>query len=219
MSHPRSRMAAVAGSLALSLSLVTAPAALGQDDPGATVEGLLAAIEAKDFEAIPGFFCDEFASQAEAFDLSTMAEGLPPGVDPAGLLDAIILDAEVASTEVVSQTETEAVVMVEGSLSMGIDLEALTPFIESLLEASGMDVTPDMVDQFSTMMGAQFETETLEISEEVTLVPGEAMAWVVCDELGAAAMDDEMAEEPTDEAAAEDPMDEEPAEAEVTEGE
>ena len=122
------------------------------------------------------------------------------------LLDGIQIDAVVDSAEVVSQTDTEAFVMLEGSLSMGIDIEVLTPFIESLLVASGMEVTPEMVDQMSGMMAAQFEAETLEISEEVRVVPGEDGRWLVCDELGS----DDMAEDDMADDMAEDDMAETP---------
>jgi hypothetical protein len=186
MSHSRTRLAALAGSVALSVALVSAPAVLAQDGPEATVEALLAAIEAKDFEALPTFFCAEFAEQASAFDMSALTEGMPPGMDATALLDAFILDTEIATLEVLSQTDTEATVKLEGSLSMDIDVEAMAPFIEALVEMSGLEVTPETVEMFSGLMMSEFEAESTEISEEITLVPGEAMAWVVCSELGAA---------------------------------
>jgi hypothetical protein len=186
MSHSRTRLAALAGSVALSVALVSAPAVLAQDGPEATVEALLAAIEAKDFEALPSFFCAEFAEQASAFDMSALTEGMPPGMDATALLDAFILDTEIATLEVLSQTDTEATVKLEGSMSMDIDVEAMAPFIEALVEMSGLEVTPETVEMFSGLMMSEFEAESTEISEEITLVPGEAMAWVVCSELGAA---------------------------------
>jgi hypothetical protein len=197
MSHTRTRLAAVSASLALSLALVSVPAALAQDGPEATVEGLLAAIEAKDFEALPTFFCEEFAGAMGAFDLSALTEGMPEGMDASTLLDAFIIDTEIASMEVLSQTDAEAIVQVEGSMSMDIDAEAMVPFIEALLEMSGMEVTPETVEMFSSMMMSEFTPETTVISEEITLVPGEAMAWLVCSELGAMDpdTDDELATE------------------------
>ena len=66
MSRPvrsaRSRGIAVAGGLVLALTLVSTPAVLAQEEgPEATVLALMDAIEAKDFEALPTFFCEEFA--------------------------------------------------------------------------------------------------------------------------------------------------------------
>lgn len=193
MTTPRARLAAVAGSLALSLSLASAPVALAQDGPEATVEGLMAAIEAKDFEGLPSFFCAEFADQMGVLDMAALTEGMPPGMDVNTLLDAFILDTEIASMEVVSQSDTEAVVQVDGSMTMDIDADAMEPFIEALLEMSGMEVTPETVEMFSGMMMSEFEAESTEISEEITLVPGEDGGWLICDELGA--MDAGMAEE------------------------
>ena len=67
----RSRMTIVSSGIVLALSLISAPVALAQEDgPDVTVQNLLAAIEAKDFEALPSFFCEEFAAQAATFDLS-----------------------------------------------------------------------------------------------------------------------------------------------------
>ena len=206
MSNSRTRLAAVAGSLALSLSLVSAPAVMAQDGPEATIEGLMAAIEAKDFEGLPSFFCAEFADQMGVLDVGSLSEGLPPGMDVNTLLDAFILDTEIASMEVVSQSDTEAVVQVDGSLSMDIDAAAMVPFIEALLEMSGMEVTPETVEMFSGMMMSEFEAESTEISEEITLVPGEDGGWLICDELGA--LDDGTGDEMADESMAPDMADE-----------
>ncbi len=127
----RSRMIIMSSGLVLALSLISVPVALAQEDgPDVTVQNLLAAIEAKDFEALPSFFCEEFAAQAAIFDLSGLAGTLPEGADAQSLLDAFILDTEVASVEVVSQSDTEAVVKLVGTISMGIDTEALAPFVD-----------------------------------------------------------------------------------------
>jgi hypothetical protein len=190
MSHPapaaRSRSAILAGGLVLALSLVSAPVALAQEDgPEATIEGLLASIEAKDFAALPTYFCAEFAAQAEGFDLSGLAAGLPEGTDAQSLLDAFTLDAQVVSTEIVSQTDSEAIVKVAATLSMSLDAAALAPFVESMLSSTGQEVTPDMVEMMTGMITSEFTAETTDIDEEITLVPGEVMPWVICDELGA----------------------------------
>ena len=181
----RSRMTIVSSGIVLALSLISAPVALAQEDgPDVTVQNLLAAIEAKDFEALPSFFCEEFAAQAATFDLSGLAGTLPEGTDAQSLLDAFILDTEVASVEVVSQSDTEAVVKLVATMSMGIDTEALAPFIEGLLAATGQEVTPDMVEMMTGMLASEFSAETTDIDEEITLVPGEAMPWLICSELG-----------------------------------
>jgi hypothetical protein len=181
----RSRVAAISSGLVVALSLVSVPAALAQDEgPDVTVQNLLAAIEAKDFEALPTFFCEEFAAQADMFDISSLAGTLPEGTDAQSLLDAFILDTEVASVEVVSQSDSEAVVKLVATMSMSVDIEGLAPFIEGLLAATGQEVTPDMVEMMTGMLASEFTAETTDIDEEITLVPGEAMPWLICSELG-----------------------------------
>ncbi len=183
----RSRMIIMSSGLVLALSLISVPVALAQEDgPDATVQNLLAAIEAKDFEALPSFFCEEFAAQAATFDLSGLAGTLPEGTDAQSLLDAFILDTEVTSMEVVSQSDTEAVVKVVGTISMGIDTEALAPFVTSLLAAAAPEASldPAMVTMMTDTIASEFTAETTDIDEEITLVPGEAMPWLICSELG-----------------------------------
>jgi hypothetical protein len=190
MSHlarlTRSRPAAAPAGLVLALSLVSVPAALAQEEgPDATILNLLTAIEAKDFEVLPTFFCEEHAAQAAGFDLSSLLTVLPEGTDAAALLDAFILDAEIETIEVLRQSDTEAIVSLLGTLSTSLDTEALAPFIESLLEASGEEVTPEVVEMMTGMLAAEFAAEVTAIDEEITLAPGELMPWLICDELGA----------------------------------
>lgn len=185
-SRPMSmRMAAAAGSLALAISAIAAPAVFAQDDdPQTAIDNLVAAIEAKDFEALPTFFCPDFAGAMGGFDMASITEGMPEGADVQSLFDAINLDVTVNSADVLSQTDTEAVLDLDGSMSMSVDAELLPPFITSLLESMGQEVTPDMVQMFTTMMMDEFVTETTDISTEVTLVRGEDGSWKICSDLG-----------------------------------
>ena len=190
----RMRMAAAAGSLALAISLVSAPVAFAQDDgPVATLEGLMGAIEAKDFESLPDYFCPEFAADMGGLDFASMSEDMPPGMDVDTLLDAFIFDVELESAEVLSLTDAEAIVDMTGSMSMDINADALAPFIEALLGTMGEEITPDMLEMFTGMMIAEFEAQSDDISAEITLVPGETMPWVVCSDLsGATDVTDDM---------------------------
>jgi len=190
MSNSRTRLAAVASSLALSLSMVSAPAVLAQDDPAATIQGFMDAVVAKDFEALPSYFCEAQAAQAANFDMAALAEEMPPGLDVQSLLDAFIFDVTLDSIDVISQTETEAVTHVMGSMAMDIDVEVLTPFIEAIIETSGMEVDEDTIAMFTGMMLSEFEAESIEIDDDVTLVAGEEMPWLICSDLGFG--DDEM---------------------------
>ena len=81
----RSRMTIVGSGIVLALSLVSAPVALAQEDgPDVTIQNLLAAIEAKDFEALPSFFCEEFAAQAAANAIQTAVCGKGDQLDVTG---------------------------------------------------------------------------------------------------------------------------------------
>ena len=181
--HARSRIAGAAGALALALA--SGPAALAQEDgPDATIVNLMAAIEAKDFEALPTFFCAEFADQVSDLDLSSVMADLPPGTDPAVVLDAFTLTPQIESIDVLSQDDTEAVVMLVGSLAISVNPDALGPFIEALLVAMGQEPTEDMIEMMKGMVAAEMDFEALDISEEITMAPGETMPWVICDVLG-----------------------------------
>ena len=173
-----------------SLSLVAAPAVLAQDGPEATIEGLLAAIEAKDFEAHAGLLLRRVRRPGERARLRAMTEGMPDSPEVQSLFDAIILDVEIASLEVLSQSDTEAIVELVASMTMDVDAEAMGPFVGVMLEMSGMPITDENVEMFTGLMLAEFEAESTDISEEITLVPGETMPWVICDELGADEIDE-----------------------------
>lgn len=205
MVDSRMRAVAVAGSLALTISLAAAPAAMAQDDPTATIQGFMDAVVAKDFEALPTFFCEAEAGQAAEFDISALAGEMPPGLDVQSLLDAFIFDIQLDDLEVVSQTDTEAVVRIAGSMAMDIDVEALVPFIEAVIEMSGLEADEATVDMFTGMMTAEFEAQAEDIDGEVTLVPGEEMAWLICSDLDFG--EDEVIDDSMDDSTAE-PMDE-----------
>jgi hypothetical protein len=206
------RLAAVAGSMALAMSIVATPA-MAQDDPTDTIQGFMDAVVAKDFEAMPSFFCEAEAEQAAQFDVSAMAGDMPPGMDVQSLLDAFIFDVQLDSLDVVSQTDTEAVVQVTGSMAMDIDPEALVPFVEAIIEMSGMEADEATVQMFMGMITAEFEAQAEDIDGEVTLVPGEDMAWLICSDLdfgGDEMVEDDMtADDMAEESMSEDEMEEE----------
>jgi hypothetical protein len=174
----RPRLATVAG-LALAVSLTSAPAVLAQEGPEQAVSELMAAIEAKEFDGLAGFFCEEFAGQAADFDISGLASAF--GADPSLILDAIILDTEIASLEVVSQSDTEAVVRLVGSLTTGLDATKLAPLAEAILAAAGQEVTPEAVEQLISTLTLDGSPSTIDIDEEITMSSDGAGGWVICD--------------------------------------
>ena len=189
MSHPvrslRLRMIALVGGLTLALSVVVAPVAVAQDDgPEAAIQAFATAFENKEVEALPGLFCAEFADEIGGFDVASMTEDLPPGMDVQTVLGAFIFAFDIQTLEVISQTDTEAVVRIVATMTFDIDMDAIGPLIEALLSATGQEVTPDMVTMMTGLMASEFEGEAETIDEEVTLVRGEDGSWLICDELG-----------------------------------
>ena len=174
----RSRVTTLAVGLALSLSLLAAPAVVAEDHgPESVVQGLLADIEAANFEAIGGWFCAEFAEQASRLDMSALAADLPPDVDTSTMLDAFDFDVTIESIETVSETDNEAIVSVVAQLAMNIDVPALEPLIVALLQAGGQEVTPDMVEMVGGLMASQIGAESIDISEEITVVRNADGTW------------------------------------------
>jgi hypothetical protein len=175
-------MTAVAGSMALTMSLALAPGAMAQDTPQDTIQGFMDAVAAKDFEALPGYFCVAQAAQAAQFDISALAGEMPEGMDVQSLLDAFIFDISLDSMDVVSQTEAEAVVHVVGSMAMDLDEEALVPFVEAIIEMSGMEVDEATVQMFMGIVASEFEAQAETIDADITLVPGDN-GWLICSAL------------------------------------
>lgn len=211
MINPRTRMAAVAGSMALTMSLAVAPVVMAQDTPQDAIQGFMDAVEAKDFEALPGFFCAGEAAQAAQFDVSALAGEMPEGMDVQSLLDAFVLEASLDSVEVLSESDTEAVVQVMGSMGMSLDQEALVPFVEAIVEMSGMEADEATVQMFLSIVASEFEAQSETIDAEVTLVPGDN-GWVICSDLDFGSddsMDDEMSDDSTDDDSMDDDMSEE----------
>jgi hypothetical protein len=203
----RSRIAALATGLALSVALVAAPVVVAQyDSPEAAVQGFLDDIEAGNFAAIGGWFCEEFAGQADALNMSELTASLPEGLDAETVLNAFKFAVTVNSLDTVSQDDTEATVAVDASLAMEIDIPALEPVIVAILEGAGQEATPDMVEMVSGMMATEIGGESLDIAENVTVVPNEDGTWgKICSELGGddAAMSAEMSPAASTEAAPE----------------
>ncbi len=194
MTDPRMRTAAIAGSMALSMSLAAAPVALAQDGPEAAIQGFADAVVAKDFEAIPGFFCEAQADQAAQFDVSALASDLPPGLDVSALMDAFAFDVDIDSTEVVSESTDEAVVHVVADMALELDQEALMPFVETFVEMSGMEVDDATVGMFMAIVASEFERAG-SIDADITLVPGDD-GWLICSDL--AFISDELLDDMSD---------------------
>jgi hypothetical protein len=57
-----------------------------------------------------------------------------------------------------------------------------------LAQTTGLEGSPDpaMVERMTGMIASEVTAPATTIDEEVTLVPGDTRAWVVCDQLGMA---------------------------------
>jgi hypothetical protein len=176
------RMAALAGSLTLAMSVAAMPVA-AQDDPSATIQEFMNALVAKDFGSLPGYFCAEQADQAAQFDMSALAEGMPPGVDAQALLDAFIFDVQLDTLETISQDDAEAVVRMAGTLTLDVDTEALVPVVTDIIEMTGMEADEATVEMFMSIVASEFESMSETVDGEVTLVAGEERPWLICDDL------------------------------------
>jgi hypothetical protein len=215
MTNPRMRLAAAAGSTALALSIVATPA-LAQDDPAETFTDFAAAFETLDLVQLPTFFCADQADALGGIGLADLTAGMPPGFD--FLFDAISIDLEVGSVEVLSQSETEAVIDVDAAASVEFDVEAIMPMMMEMAESFGA-TEEDLAQMQADMLADVPEAETIQITGEITLVPGEDRPWVICSDLGALSggammADDGMAEE---DMSADDTTDEDTAQDEAEE--
>lgn len=197
MTNPRMRMTAIAGSMALAMSLAATPA-MAQDDPADTFTDFAEAFQSMDLVALPTFFCAEQADSLGGIGMADLATGVPTGME--FLLDAISIDFQIESVEVLSQSETEAVVDVAATAAMEFDIEAVMPVLAGMLE--GLGASEEEIEQLQAEMAAEIpEAETLEIAGEITMVPGEERAWVICSDLDSLAvdgMDDGMDEDEMD---------------------
>jgi len=177
----RSRPLAV---LALGAALVALPGAglvaRAADSPTAAVDGILDALEAKDFSGVGPFICAELREDAlGALDISASLGELPPGVDGAAFLDAMTITLDGRSTALVSEAGDSAVVAVTGSMRVAIDEAIAEGFVKAVLEASGQPATDEMVAMMLPMLMELF-AEGTDMSADLDVVREDG-EWVVCD--------------------------------------
>ena len=193
-SHSMSlRVAALAGSLALAAGAFVAPAVTAADTPDGTIREFAAAFEAKDVEALPGFFCEEQAENLGGIGLASMLADFPAFLDVNLLLDGIVVDLEFESVTVTSQTATEATVDVVGTMASDIDLAALEPFIVTLLGFMDEEATPENIAAATAEMAASIPpAQVTDISGEIRLIFDETAGWLICSPLPGGDVIDQM---------------------------
>ncbi len=171
----------------LAISLLGAPGTLAAepsaDDPVATVNGLLDTLVAKDFAGIGAFVCAEKRDGVVTrFDLEAQFAALGEGVDVEALFAGITVTTPDRLVEVTVQDGTTATVSVTGSILLDISVDAARAFVAQVLEAEGMDVTEETLDQYTPMLIGQIE-QPQDLTEEIAMVVEDGR-WLVCDDFG-----------------------------------
>ena len=172
--------------LALVLSAVTVvpglPAA-AQDPPEGVVNELLDAIAAKEFDRVGDLACaEERASVVAQFDVAASFTDIP-GLDGEAFLEAFEFGVEDRSVTLLSEEGDEASVDVSATLTMAMDPDAARPFIVTILESSGVEVTDEMVEQgLAAFMSGTEEGQQLDATVRVVREDG---AWLICDDMSA----------------------------------
>lgn len=171
----------------LLLSVLVAPiataAAPSADDPAATVHGLLDTLVAKDFAGIGDFVCAEKRDAVvQRFDLAAAFGSLGEEVDVEALFGGLTLSTPDRSVTVTARDDATATVAISGSLALDVSDEAARVFTGQVLEAQGLDVTDELLDQYTPLLIAQLE-QPQDLAGELAMVV-EGGAWLVCDDLG-----------------------------------
>ncbi len=192
MINPRTRMAAITGSLALTATLLAAPAALAQDEgPEAAFQDFADTFASLDLAALPTYFCADQAVGLGGLGVAELVEGIPPGLE--FMLDAFDIQIDFESLDVVSQTDTEAVVDVVATMSTGFDVEGIMPMFVGLMESLGAS-EEEIAQMQAETLGEVPVSETARLEGQVTLVPGETRSWVICSDLGGLMAVDDMSD-------------------------
>ncbi len=194
----RSRATLSLPSLALlaSLALAALPAAVvAQDGPETPVLEFMAALEEKRLEDAATLFCPQYALAPEDMDLgAALTGGLPEGIDPQFVLDAVVIDftglggegepsvtvtAEEGDGSVSLQLDAEVHIGIDGASAAGL----IRALVEGMLAAEGTEATDDLVDSMVEMLGQQ-AAEMFQFSETlsgpVTVTPADAGGWLIC---------------------------------------
>jgi hypothetical protein len=181
MNH-RSRLV-IAATMATLLTTVGGSLAVqAADTPEGAVSAVIEAFAAKDFEAIAPLVCEARREEVSGeLDLAASFSG--SGIDPQIVLDGLTLTIDDPQVTLVSQEETTAVVHLTAAMSMtlALDEEVIKGIVIDLLEAQGMEVTDEILEQFlPTMMESFNQSMSEPVDADVTVV-NEDGQWLLCD--------------------------------------
>lgn len=154
------------------------------DTPEGAVTDVLDAFGAKDFGNLGPLVCearrDEIVGQ---LDMTAAFAGL--GIEPQVILDAMTIAFEDPQVTLVSQDEASAIVHLATTMSMTITLdeETIRTIVVGVLEASGMEVTDQTVEEYVGILGASLNQSMSEEADTDVEVVNENGEWLMCDTL------------------------------------
>ena len=186
MINPRMRVAAVAGSMALTLSLAAAPIAMAQDDSTFPVHEVLTAFAEGRFTDATEPFCESMEAEALgglgqigalgsaglAYDLET-------------LFGALAIDTSGLDVSVLEENADDALVGIEGTVEVGFDEEGIVSFVAAMMSTEGAPMDEETVEAMLPMMLPQIEAMlggAVAVDEDVRVIREDGV-WQVCDDL------------------------------------
>lgn len=189
MTDPRRRVAAIAGSAALSMSLGLAPAAMAQDGPATPMNEVLTAFSEGRFADATAPFCAELEATALG-GLGQLDEMMDSGLgyDLGLVFRALRIDTSGLDVAVAEEGTDTAVLDVTGAIEVGVDDDGLVALLSVMLaegdepldeELVRSAMLPLMQDQIDAMLGG-----TVDVDQQVQVVLEDGV-WQVCDDLQA----------------------------------
>ncbi len=148
-------------------------------DPTAAVKDMVNLVETKQFSKVADIACAAQKEEvAQKFDLgSTLATALP-GVDAAGITDAMIIKFDPVAYKELEKSADKAKVQVSGTMTVTVDKVKMTDLMKKVLAAQGMPADDATVGLVVDQMVTEF-AQGQPLDSTVDLVH-ENGKWLVC---------------------------------------
>ena len=163
-----------------TLSPTAEPSVSAAGEPLDVIRQMIAYVEAGAYDKIPAITCaaDKVAA-ADKYDLSkAMASSLPAGIDPTLLVGAIHMAFADPSFVVVTQTPSDATVVMKGNFTMTFDKAKMTAFVKALLTAEGSPADDATIAASLSMMESSLTN--LQAVDSTVHVVNENGKWLIC---------------------------------------
>jgi hypothetical protein len=188
MINPRMRMVAVAGSMALTLSLAVAPVAMAQDDPTFPVHEVLTSFAAGRFSDATEPFCASMEAEALGGLGQIGAFGsVGAGYDLESLFGALAIDTSGLDVSVLEENTDDALVGIEGSVEVGFDEDGIVSFVAAMMSTEDAPMDEETVEAMLPLVLPQIEAMlggAVTIDQDVRVIREDGV-WQVCDDLSA----------------------------------